>query len=228
MARKLDLGRHERKRRSFSFVMARPGLGTTERGATGMLYLGSARAFWHHARMGHPRPPRRLSPADLKGAALDYLDRFAATRARLRQVMLRKIRHSARVHEDDPAPLLAALDETIQWLEARGFLSDRAYAEAKARALNARGTSRARIIARLAARGVEAETARAAIDRLSTECEEPELEAARRYAKRRRLGPYRGAAASRAECRDKDLAAMARAGFAGRVARQVIDAKREA
>ena len=175
--------------------------------------------------MGHPRPPRRLTPADLKGAALDYLDRFAATRARLRQVMLRKIRNSVRAHGDDPAPLVAALEEAIGWLEASGFLSDRAYAEAKARALAARGTSRAHIIARLASKGVETDTARAAVDHLSTEFEEPEVEAARRYARRRRLGPYRGADDARAECRHKDLAAMARAGFAGRIARQVIDAE---
>ncbi|NJM92597.1 MAG: hypothetical protein HC861_08230 [Rhodospirillaceae bacterium] len=86
--------------------------------------------------MGHLRPPRRLAPADLKGAALDYLDRFAAPRARLRQVMLRKIRNSVRHHGDDPAPLIAALDEALQWLEASGFLSDRAYAEARARSLS--------------------------------------------------------------------------------------------
>src|SRR5262245_24526952 len=111
-------------------------------------HLGSVRGFWHHVLMGHQRPPRRITPADLKGAALDYLDRFAATRARLRQVMVRKIRNSVRVHGDDPAPILAALDDTIRWLEANGFLSDRAYAEAKARSLTARGTSRAHIIAK--------------------------------------------------------------------------------
>jgi regulatory protein len=176
--------------------------------------------------MGHPRPPRRLAPADLKGAALDYLDRFAATRARVRQVMLRKIRNSTRAHGDDPAPLVAALDETLQWLESSGFLSDRAYAESRARSLSARGTSRAHIIANLSSKGVASDIARAAVDGLSVEYEEPELEAARRYARRRRLGPYRGDA--RAESRDKDLAAMARAGFAGRIARQVIDAEREA
>ena len=191
-------------------------------------HLGILRTFWHHVRMGHLRPPRRLAPADLKGAALDYLDRFAAPRARLRQVMLRKIRNSVRAHGDDPAPLIAALDETIQWLEASGFLSDRAYAEARARSLSARGTSRAHIIAKLSAKGVESDTARAAVDRLAMEYEEPEIEAARRYARRRRLGPYRNADDTRAECRDKDLAAMARAGFAGRVARQIIDAERKA
>lgn len=178
--------------------------------------------------MGQPRQLRRLTPADLKGVALNYLDRFAATRARLRQVMLRKIRASARAHGDDPAPLLAALEETVQWLEASGFLSDRAYAESKARSLAARGTSRAHILANLAAKGVRGEEARAAVDRLCAEYQEPELEAAWRYARRRRIGPYRGESDTRAECRDKDLAAMARAGFAGRIARQVIDSEREA
>ena len=188
--------------------------------------LGSFAHFWHHAAMGHPRKLRRLTPADLKGAALDYLDRFAASKARLRQVMARKIRNSARAHGDDPAPLLAALDETIQWLEGRGFISDQAFAEARARTLAARGTSRAHIIANLAAKGVGADAARAAVDQLAHEDEEPELDAAWRYARRRRLGPYRGEA--RAACRDKDIAAMARAGFAGRIARQVIDSEAEA
>jgi regulatory protein len=171
------------------------------------------------------RAPRRVTAADLKGLALDYLDRFAATRQRLRQVMLRKIRLSARAHGDDPAPIVAALDEAIQWLEQRGFLSDHAYAESKARALVARGTSRQRILANLAAKGVSGDTAREALDRLALEYEEPELEAAQRYARRRRIGPYRADPAARAACRDKDLACMARAGFAGRVARQVIDAE---
>jgi regulatory protein len=174
------------------------------------------------------RAPRRVTAADLKGLALDYLDRFSATRQRVRQVMLRKIRLSARAHGDDPAPIVAALDEAIQWLEGRGFLSDRAYAESKARALVARGTSRQRILANLAAKGVRGEDARDALDRLALEYEEPELEAAQRYARRRRIGPYRADPEARAESRDRDLACMARAGFAGRIARQVIDAEVEA
>jgi len=174
------------------------------------------------------RAPRRIAAADLKGLALDYLDRFAATRQRLRQVMLRKIRKSARLHGDDPEPIIAALDEAIRWLEGRGFLSDKAYAEGKARALAARGTSRAHILANLAAKGVGGDDARAALDSLALEYEEPELEAAQRYARRRRLGPYRNDAETRAAQRNKDLAAMARAGFAGRIARQVIDAELEA
>jgi regulatory protein len=47
--------------------------------------------------------------------------------------------------------------------------------------------------------------------------------AAVNLARRRRLGPYRPLAA-RAEMREKDLAALARAGFSYDIARRVVDA----
>ena len=120
---------------------------------------------------------------------------------------------------------LKSRDEAIQWLEGRGFLSDKAYAESKARSLVARGTSRAHILANLASKGVGGDDARAALEQVALEYEEPELEAAQRYARRRRIGPYRLDAEARAAARNKDLATMARAGFASRIARQVIDAE---
>jgi regulatory protein len=48
-----------------------------------------------------------------------------------------------------------------------------------------------------------------------------ELAAAHALARRRKLGPYR--AGERASFRQKDLAALARAGFAFGIAREVID-----
>ena len=53
-----------------------------------------------------------------------------------------------------------------------------------------------------------------------------EDQAARAYAKRRRLGPYRRPDL-RAAHRDRDLAALARAGFAYGLARRVIDMELE-
>ena len=58
---------------------------------------------------------------------------------------------------------------------------------------------------------------------LGEEDDAAELEAARALARRRRLGPWRGPA-ERAARREKDLAALARAGFGLDLARQVIDA----
>ena len=53
----------------------------------------------------------------------------------------------------------------------------------------------------------------------------PALAAARRTARRRRLGPWRGED-QRAARREKDLAALARAGFSYSVAKTVIDGER--
>jgi regulatory protein len=51
-----------------------------------------------------------------------------------------------------------------------------------------------------------------------------ELEAAATYARRRRLGPHRRDPEARAERRERDLAALARAGFSYAIAQQIIDA----
>lgn len=168
------------------------------------------------------RPPPRLTPANLRQAVLDYLDRFAASVRRLDQVMQRKIKASAAAHGDDPAPLQAALPAILAGLTKQGLLNDRDLAEAKARSMIRRGGSRTKIRANLAAKGIDAETADAALVRMKLEFDDPDLEAAIAYARRRRLGRFRGDPDSRNEHRQKDLAAMARAGFAPSVARRAL------
>lgn len=58
------------------------------------------------------------------------------------------------------------------------------------------------------------------------EADAVEEQAAQAYAKRRRLGPYRRPD-QRAAHRDRDLAALARAGFAYGLARRVVDRETE-
>jgi len=168
------------------------------------------------------RPPPRLTAANLRQAVLDYLDRFVASARRLDQVMRRKIKASAAAHGDDPEPLLAALPPILAGLAKQGILNDQMLAEAKARAMIRRGGSRTKIRANLAAKGIDAETADQALSRMGLEFDDPELEAAIAYARRRRLGRFRADPDSRATHRQKDLAAMARAGFASALARRAL------
>lgn len=168
------------------------------------------------------RPPLRLTPANLRQAILDYLDRFAASVRHLDQIMQRKIKASAAAHGDDPAPLQAALPGVIATLVKQGLLNDRELAEAKTRAMIRRGGSRAKIRANLAAKGIDAETASLALDRMKVEFDDPDLEAAIAYARRRRLGRFRQDAESHIANRQKDLAVMARAGFAPSLARRAL------
>ncbi len=173
------------------------------------------------------RKPPRLTPTNLRQAVLDYLDRFVASNKRLGLVMGRKIRASAAAHGDDPAPLLEALPPIIAGLEKQGVLSDRNLAEAKARAMIRRGGSRAKIMANLAGKGIDAETAAAALARMKLEFDDPDFDAALAYARRRRLGPFRVDAEARWANRQKDLAALGRAGFSGGIARRVLDSDPE-
>jgi regulatory protein len=168
------------------------------------------------------RKPRKLAAADLQDRALDYLGRYAASTRRLRQVLTRRIRRSADAHEFDPAPLLAELERVIVRLTRSGLLNDTAFAEMKARNLNRRGGSRLQIAAKLAASGVAAGERTRAIERLEEETPDAEFAAAVAYAKRRRLGAFRAKADDSPERRRKDLAAMARAGFAFAVAQRAL------
>ena len=108
-------------------------------------------------------------------------------------------------------------------MERAGVLDDRTYATARALSLHRRGASARAIRANLLAKGVPGDLIDEALGALSEEAAEAELAAAVTYARRRRLGPFRDTDA-RPEARQKDLAALSRAGFSYGVALKVVDA----
>jgi regulatory protein len=169
-----------------------------------------------------PRRIRKLAPADLKDAALHYLGRYAASTARLRQVMTRRIKRSAKANELDPEPLLQELERVIAMLIRTGLLNDQSFAEGRVRSLNRRGGSRRQIAAKLSAAGVNQATTAQALAGLEDELPDAEFAAAVAYAKRRRLGAFRAQPDESPERRRKDLMAMARAGFALDLARKAL------
>jgi regulatory protein len=77
------------------------------------------------------------------------------------------------------------------------------------------------IRARLRAKSLPAELIEAALAEAADGDRAHELRAALRYARRRRLGPYR--LQDRAERRERDLAALGRQGFDYETARRVVD-----
>jgi regulatory protein len=166
-----------------------------------------------------------VTTASLEAAALRYLARYAASAQSLRRVLRRRVEWAARQSGTDPAaaePLLASL---VGRLAAHGLLDDRRYAEAKALALFRRGSSEKAIRAFLATRGVAADLIEASLAECraqSAEAGRADREAAFAYARRRRLGPFRPAEV-RAAHRNRDLAALGRAGFSWADAKAVID-----
>ncbi len=168
------------------------------------------------------RGPREATPKYLRNSALYYLERYASSSGHLRRLLLAKVARSARAHGSDAEKGAAAVAALIAELLGAGLLDDARYAGERARILHRRGASARAIRAGLMAQEIAADDIERALAGLREEAAEPELAAALAYARKRRLGPYRDPA-TRAERREKDLAALGRKGFGYDMARRVIE-----
>ncbi len=170
------------------------------------------------------RTPRKATPQSLENAALYYLGRFASSSENLRRVLMRRVDRSARLHDTDRDEGRAAVDAIVARFQTSGLVDDRAYAEGRVVALHRRGVPARGIRGRLMEKGVAAHHIEAALVGLAETGENTDLAAAVNLARRRRLGPYRPSSA-RADKREKDLAALARAGFSYDIARRIVEAE---
>lgn len=171
--------------------------------------------------------PKPVSERRLENVALFYLQRFAASAETLRRVLRRRVKRSARLHGTDRQQGYAMAEAVVARMVAAGLVDDRAFACARAARLHGRGASARLIAAHLQARGIAAELineALASLDEAAGGEENRALRAAVNLARRRRLGPFRPPA-ERAAMRQKDLAALARAGFSYAIAKRVLDAE---
>lgn len=170
----------------------------------------------------------RIDAALIERWALAYLGRFASSAENLRRVLRRRVRKRLLGDRDALAAGDAAIDALIARYRGSGLVDDAAYAVGRARSRLRRGQSLRTIQAGLAAKGIGAEDAAAAIGALH-EDGNPDLAAAVAFARRRRIGPFRRAAPAAGGPEDergdrgKTLAAFARAGFARTVAEAVLD-----
>jgi regulatory protein len=174
----------------------------------------------------------------LREAALAYLGRGEASLQSVRRLLQRRVARWA-----EPAGLAEgvdagpAIDAVLARLVAERLVDDSRYAEVKTLSLFRAGRSSRAIRAYLATRGIDTALVddalasrgpslerAAAGDSFAAGAagEDLDLVAALRFAARKRLGRFR-AADQRALRRDRDLAALGRAGFSWAVARQVVD-----
>lgn len=161
--------------------------------------------------------PRPVTPAYLERAALHYLERFASTADNLRRVLARKARRRlAEGGSLDPG-IEADIVEVVARIVRSGLVDDRSFAEMKAGALMRRGTSTRDIRMRLRLKGVPDD----AVAVVLAAHEPDDLALARRFAERKRLGRHRPRPDP--ALRDRDLAALCRAGFPYRIAAAVLD-----
>jgi regulatory protein len=160
---------------------------------------------------------RKLDLPTLKKSAAHYLGRYATSAANLEKVLQRRVQKWCRLNDADPADYARFVSETVSFCVEHRLVDDAVFAESRTRTLRARGWPARRIRLGLAQKGVE----RSVIDDALQNDEVGDDEAALRFARRRRLGPWR--MTGRSEKRDRDIAAMVRAGFSLDLARTTID-----
>ncbi|HKT84563.1 MAG TPA: RecX family transcriptional regulator [Novosphingobium sp.] len=163
-------------------------------------------------------PKRRnlqpLTPAALEEMALAYVARFATTQSKLRAYLRRKLRERGWAEESSP-PVEALVGRYADL----GYVDDAAWARMKAGSLLRRGYGARRVGEALQVAGVDAD--------LRDAVRPAELEqrrAALVLARRRRFGPFAVQAPDR-PAREKQVAAMMRAGHRLDIARRIVDAE---
>ena len=177
-------------------------------------------------RPAKSKTPRKITESSLRNIALFYLQRYSSSQENLRQILMRRVHRSAYVHEMDIGEASAWVDQLVDQLAESGMVNDETYAEGRMRALFRRGLPPKAIAQQLRGKGIEAELIETTMAKLYEDATDPNLLAAIKFAKRRRLGPYRKQN-DRNDRAEKDLAALARAGFDYGTARTVISAGSE-
>lgn len=175
------------------------------------------------------KKPKKITPRYLDNVAAYYLARYASSSVNLKRVLMRRAVRSCAHHETPLEEAEEMIDALVERYCQAGFLNDENYALNLARSLRAKGKSARLILRKMYEKGIAEELAQRSLkatdDTLletAETVEDAEDVAAWRFARRRRLGPFR-AAADRSDYREKDLGSLARAGFSYGTARNILD-----
>lgn len=156
---------------------------------------------------------RPLDSVRLEELALAYVARFATSAAKLEHYLARKLRERGWDGESEP-PLAALVARFV----AAGYVDDAAFARSRSSGLLRRGYGQRRIAQALGAAGIGEEVREAV-----RPGEAEQRRAALVMARKRGFGPFGAAPRDRA-VREKQLAAMLRAGHRLDSARELVDA----
>ena len=162
------------------------------------------------------KEPEPLTRLKVEQMALAYVNRFDCTATKLKRHLAERVKRQG--GHDDAEAWIA---ELVERYLGSGVLNDARFAKNLATQLTTRGKSSRMISQKLAMRGVPSEVAQDLMTARRQDEPNAELDAARAFARKRRLGPHREPE-KRAEYRQKDLAALARQGFSFDTAKKAL------
>lgn len=171
------------------------------------------------------KPPKPLDGERLRELALTYVARYSTSAAKLEKYLQRKLRERGWSEDEEDRPDPKAL---VEYHVEAGHIDDEAYARMRSGGLLRRGYGQRRVDQTLYADGIDENL------REDVRAGEAELRrAAFAMGRKRRFGPFaidRGGGADGLDpkTRQKQIAAMLRAGHGFDAARAIVDAQSEA
>lgn len=163
------------------------------------------------------KKPKRLTRSRLTNVTHYYLERYSTTRGHLRRLLLVRVDKSLREFEGDREEMVGWVDTLLDQLVANGHINDRAWATSRLGKLQRRGLPERAIRAKLREKCIAPEL----IDELLHDLAPDPREIIARYARRRRLGPFRSS--HREADPAKELAKLGRAGFSYADAKALLE-----
>lgn len=166
-----------------------------------------------------PTDPRKLREK-LRRSGFAYLQRYSASEAHFFELMEKKLRRweAAGYVALGGASVAGLVGELTSEFRELGLLDDAGFAASRVASARRKGASRLKIALGLRAKGVDGDLARTAIEEDGTD----EMVAALRFCRRRRIGPWRRGEKPDRDGLNREIAILARQGFATQLGRAVV------
>ena len=169
--------------------------------------------------------PKRITETYLHNSGLYYLERYSASSAHFRTVMLRKVRRSCMHHEDqsfdDCAPLV---DKLVEKFVNSGLLNDDQYLQGMVSSYRKKGLSSRMIMQKLQMKGLKPDQIQDYINKYDEQNDDENSEtlAAAIFCRRKKLGAFRLKALVEGG-HEKEISKLARAGFQYQTIKNILD-----
>ncbi len=172
--------------------------------------------------------PKPITVKQIEWASNKYLERYVATEMQLRRVLKRRLIRNWRargekVTEEEKRMGEDLVETQVKKVMESGRIKDDKVALMWVEHFTNRGKSAPFIRMKLREKGVDSQIIDDAITQIHDQMQDPALESAVVYARKRRFGAYRRNEAKQAERKQKDIAAMMRAGHRYDVVSRVIE-----
>lgn len=172
--------------------------------------------------------PKPITVKQIEWASDQYLGRYIATESQLRRVLQRRLmrnwrKRGEKVTEEERQMGEDLVSAQVKKVMESGRIKDDKVAIMWVEHYTNRGKSVPFIRMKLREKGVDSQIIDDSIQQIHSQMQDPALEAAVVYARKRRFGAYRNDSAKQAERKQKDMAAMMRAGHRYDVVSRVLD-----